>query len=924
MNLTVLLAIFRRDFVSYFSNPTGYVFICVFVMLTSLATFWPDEFFSNNLANLDQLSRWMPFILLVFIPAISMSIWAEERRQGTDELLLTLPATDFDVVIGKFLSAVAIYTVSLLFSLFSVGLVFHWGLGEPDAGLFFGSYLGYWFVGLAMLSVGMVASFLTSNLTVGFILGIVFNAPLALFGSADLVVSNSTTSEIIRRWSATEQFVDFERGVITLGSVVYFLSIIAVMLYISMILISKRHWAGQEDGDTKGSHYFVRSICLLVIIGALNTILSNHNTVRYDMTSKKLNSLSAKTIELVQSIGNDDDVPPIVVDAYVSPQVPAEYAAQKRNLLATLDELAAASGGKVRINKNVIEVFSEEATLAEKTYGIEPRAIQTNDRGALKNEEIFMGAAFTCGLDKVVLPFVDKGIPVEYEVVRSITTVAQPERKKVGVLKTSAELFGGVSMQGSTPESMIIQELRKQYDVVEVDPTKPIKDEYDVLLAVQPSSLDPVEMDNFVSAVKRGQPTAIFEDPSPVPQMWGGQMVGTSQPNPPQGGGMMGMFGGGAPGKPKGDIQQLFSLLGINVPAEEVVMQSYNPYPRAEGFINQQWIFIDEGNGATDPFNPQEEIVSGLNQTLFLMTGSVRKAKDSQLEFANLAVTGQNTGIGRISMRNPGAIALEPTGQSYIIAARISGKPQDTAQLELDSLNEEESSEEPDLADMEEAETAEIKVVYIADIDCISDAFFAIREVGQDDQALVDWNFQNVAFVLNTLDYLAGDERFLDVRKRTRQHQLLTGIENATEEFRDDMIQARRQEEEASQAKLSSLQQEFAEELAKIDSRMDLDPIAKRQLMEQTRIRKSRERDVKVAAEEKQRDRKIRELELTLANQIEGVQNFYKKCAVFLPPILPIMLAVLVFFHRRESEREGVAKSRLRYGGPIETTDTAD
>jgi phosphoribosyl-dephospho-CoA transferase len=132
-------------------------------------------------------------------------------------------------------------------------------------------------------------------------------------------------------------------------------------------------------------------------------------------------------------------------------------------------------------------------------------------RGTYRDEEVFLGCAFTSGLEKVVVPFFDKGTPVEYELIRSVCTAAQQKRKRLGVLTTDADLFGGFDMTTGQqrPRQAIVDELEKQYDVVQVDASAPITEKYDVLLAVQPSSLGPEQMAHLVAAVAAGQPVVV-------------------------------------------------------------------------------------------------------------------------------------------------------------------------------------------------------------------------------------------------------------------------------------------------------------------------------------------------------------------------------------------------------------------------------
>ncbi len=695
---TATFAVLKRNFVGYFSNPTGYVFLCLFVLLTSCAAFWPHEFFNSNLANLDQLNKVLPYIMLIFIPSITMSVWAEERRQGTDELLLTLPAGDFDIVVGKYLAAAAIFTASLLFSqLCNFIVLVSLSLGDLDVGLFFSTYFGYWLVGMSMLSIGMIASFLTSNLTVGFILGALFNVPLVFAAHADLVFPSQWLARLVANWSISAQFDDFGRGVISLSSTAYFVMITVVGLYLSMVLIGSRHWSGGRDGTSLLGHYLVRTIALLIVALGVTYTFMNHAALssrRVDLTRGRVASLSPQTKKLIREL---DTKHTVTIEAFISGEVPEVYAKTRADLISMLKEFSAMAGSD-KINVVTHDVYKEEeesieiATLAEERYGITPQPVRTRSRGTIRDDEIFLAAAFTCGLEKVVVPFFDYGVPVEYELTRSICTVAKAKRKKVGVVRTPAQLFGGFTFAGGQPRNLpkqaIVEELEKQYDVEEVDATNPIEtDNIDVMIVVQPSSLSPEEFDNVLEAVREGQPTVVFEDPRPV---FLAMAPATGEPK--QGpGGMNPMFGGGGGPQPKGEIQKLWDLLGLDVPGQsgmmglfepDLVWQRFNPYPKLQiRGIPDEWVFCrEEAPGEKEKINPESPITKGLDEIFFPVPGVIKKAKNSDLKFDVLVQTGDLAGTisYRDFMDNQGDLYTmqkdrgNPKGPQ-IIAARIHG-----------------------------------------------------------------------------------------------------------------------------------------------------------------------------------------------------------------------------------------------------------
>src|SRR5262249_26124563 len=158
----------------------------------------------------------------------------------------------------------------------------------------------------------------------------------------------------------------------------------------------------------------------------------------------------------------------------------------------------------------------------------------------------------------------------------------------------------------------------------------------------------------------------------------------------------------------------------------------------------------------------------------------------------------------------------------------------------------------------------------------------------------------------NMLDTLAGDDRFVAIRKRTRPHRILTKIEEATDDYRKQSLADQTKFINDASQQIDTVKDEFRKKTEELENRKDLDPRVKAQLMEMQRITAEQARDVKIASLEKDRDREVKQSERELTAKVRGVQDFYKLCAVLLPPIPPILLAFFVYFHRRRAEQEGV------------------
>ena len=230
----------KRELAGYFNSPVAYVFLVIFLLLTAAFRFLIGQFMDRNQATLQAFFMWHPWIYLFLVPAVGMRLWSEERRQGTMELLLTLPISLWHCIIGKFLASWIFLTLALVMT-FPIWITVNY-LGNPDNSVIVASYIGSFFLAGAYLSITSMTSALTRNQVISFILSVVICLFLVLCGwppVTDVVETLAPRSivEFVAAFSVMPGIEQFNNGQIDSRTVIYFLSVIGFPLFATSVII---------------------------------------------------------------------------------------------------------------------------------------------------------------------------------------------------------------------------------------------------------------------------------------------------------------------------------------------------------------------------------------------------------------------------------------------------------------------------------------------------------------------------------------------------------------------------------------------------------------------------------------------------------------------------------------------------------------
>ncbi len=916
LHWTAIKAVWRRQLGSLLGNPLGYIFILVFVVLTAawLFYFQGDAMQRRNITDLALLAPVMPWFLVVLLPALAMGAWASERESGTEELLLTLPMTVGDAVLGKYLAVVSFFTVALLCTLSNVA-VLAW-LGDPDWGLVFANYLGWWIAGLAFAAVALFSSVLVSMPVIAFVLGCLCCA--GLMGLA--------------AWA--DWFQSFNRAVVGLSAIASALGVAVAFLSLATFRLASRRW-GPRAGD---------KVVLLAASLALGlVVLLNVGRIGYrfgldqDTSSEGLSSLSPTAKTLVGELKDE-----VTVTAFISrsPELPPEF---QLKALEVADKVRALGRTNPRVKVDVrypTDPLDKDGELAQQEFGIRPTRQQVDAATGKRVTEAFLGAAISSGGRVQTIEYFTAGLSVEYELVRAVRAVTNAKKRVVGIATTDLAINGGMDMMSGRPDEpwQIVEELKKQYEVRSVNLDTTVPAEVEVLMVPQPSSLTQPQLENLHSYVWNGGPTLIFEDPLPLFACAANKTeVVPGQPKK-----SANRYGGPEDKAPqKGDLKPLLKSLGVTLDADTIMWSDYNPSHEFRQMIPGTFMITNRDKGGLGlklDGKSESDVTVGISSLLVPLPGFITENKDKfpQLVITPLAraVTGSPWGKAKVSdylqpdyqmmsMGGPGGVRLSPdlsvrnkttTVDPNIppFAVEISGTM--PSAWAISASGAEASGTAAPVAGQPSPKP--VRVILVADTDLMHDQLFMFyraedRRLGDDQYAFLR-DLRNVQFVANAIDTLFADRAYLTMRNAK---PVLRPLEKRDAVLNASLAQSQRLKESIEstvKSQIEAAQMRVTEIKARIETREDLDEVAKAHLLAKAVTQEERQitSEINLLSEKANKDK--RQIDITQDRGMKTFWSFVVAAALAAPALILGLVAIGMAINRSASERTSIPTSRKR------------
>ncbi|HRI87918.1 MAG TPA: Gldg family protein [Candidatus Hydrogenedentes bacterium] len=331
--------IIRRDLGAFFTSPIGYIFIIVFLIIS--VGLYITSFFTFPVADMRSYFGNLPLLMCVFIPAVTMRVWAEERKENTWEMLLTFPMRAWELVIGKFLATFIFFTITVACTV-TVPLMLMW-LGNPDNGAIVGGYAGTLLLGAFFIAIGIFVSGFCRDQIVAFVVSLLACFAIFLLGTSFIASYidgfvpglGSTLSTLI---GMVEHYQTFTRGVIEVVDIAYFLIWTVLFLVLNIMFIEQRNRPGSRVG-------YAVAIAISMGVGLLfNFLVTDLSLGRWDLTEDKAYTVSPATRAILSNLES-----PAQIKVYISPkeEMPTALKTLEQDITDKLAELRIAAGGKL-------------------------------------------------------------------------------------------------------------------------------------------------------------------------------------------------------------------------------------------------------------------------------------------------------------------------------------------------------------------------------------------------------------------------------------------------------------------------------------------------------------------------------------------------------------------------------------------------